>query len=244
MTDNKMLDIEKTFQMLRGDDVEQLSGQDAAFYYAETTKMPMHVGSIAIYDPSTAPGGQVRVKDILSFIEKRLHRSKSFTRKLHPLPMNVDHPYWVEDEDFDLEFHVRHIALPKPGDWRQLMILASRLHSRPLDLTRPPWEFWIVKGLDNIANVPKGSYAIISKVHHSAIDGLSGVEMMQATHSISPNDLVAEIPVDMKRKRSPSTAELLARSQVNAITNPISRIQHARRLAPGALKYLAGVRKR
>ena len=119
--------------------MQQLSAQDASFLYLETPKAPMHIGSFLVYDPSTAPGAFVRFKDILAHVESRLHLSRVFRQRLVHVPFNLDHPYWVDDEAFDLEFHVRHIAVPKPGDWRQLCIQAARLHARPLDLTRPLW---------------------------------------------------------------------------------------------------------
>ncbi|MBT8109790.1 MAG: wax ester/triacylglycerol synthase family O-acyltransferase, partial [Gammaproteobacteria bacterium] len=120
--------------------MKQLSGLDASFLYLETGNMPMHIGGLAIYDQSTAPGGAVTFKDILRFFEKRLHKARAFRQRLVNVPMSLDYPYWIEDPDFDLEFHVRHIALPKPGDWRQLCIQAARLHARPLDTNRPLWE--------------------------------------------------------------------------------------------------------
>jgi diacylglycerol O-acyltransferase len=134
----------------------------------------MHIGSLGIYDQSTAPGGVVTFKSILQMMEERLGLARSFTERLVHVPMGLDHPYWVSDPDFDLEYHVRHIVLPKPGDWRQLWIQVARLHPRPLDMDRPLWEFTVIEGLDNVEGVPAGSYAIVSKIHHSAIDGVWG----------------------------------------------------------------------
>ena len=174
--------------------MQQLSGQDASFVYMETPATPMHIGSVGIYDPSTAPGGFVRFKDILKFIESRLQGARSFRQKLVRVPFDLDHPYWIEDGDFDLEYHVRHIALPRPGDWRQLCIQTARLHARPLDMNKPLWEFWIIEGLNNIPGIPKGSFAMVSKVHHAAIDGMSGVEMSAALHDLNA-DMRANLPV-------------------------------------------------
>ena len=167
--------------------MQQLSAMDASFVYLETPHTPMHIGSVAIYDPSTAPGGFVRFKDILAFIAARLRGARSFRQRLVRVPFDLDHPYWIEDPEFDLEFHVRHIALPKPGDWRQLCIQAARLHARPMDLTKPLWEFTVIEGLDNIPGLPPGCFALMCKVHHAAIDGMSGVEMSAAVHSITPD---------------------------------------------------------
>ena len=98
--------------------MQQLSGQDAMFLHSEIDGLPQHIGGVSIYDQSTAPDGEVRFKQILSMLERRQHLSPIFRRKLAFVPGNLGRPYWVEDPDFDMEYHVRHIALPKPGDWR------------------------------------------------------------------------------------------------------------------------------
>lgn len=167
--------------------MHQLSGLDASFLYAETGKTPMHIAQLMIYDPSTAPNGFVRFKDILGVYEQAVKVAPMFRQSLQRVPLNLDHPYWVEDENFDLEFHVRHIALPKPGDWRQLCIQAARLHARPLDLSRPLWEVYVIEGLDNVAGLPKGCFAIYTKVHHACIDGATGVQLINAIHDLTPN---------------------------------------------------------
>jgi diacylglycerol O-acyltransferase / wax synthase len=200
--------------------MEQLSGQDASFVYFETPATPMHIGSVGIYDPSTAPGGKVRFKQILSFIESRLGAARSFRQKLVRVPFDLDHPYWVEDKDFDIEYHVRHIALPAPGDWRQLCIQVARLHARPMDLTKPLWEFWVVEGLNNIEGIPQGSWALVAKVHHAAIDGLSGVEMSAAIHDLTPDLPDRAGMADWKPEEKPTLAELMIRTQLNAIRQP------------------------
>ena len=126
--------------------MEQLSGQDASFLYAESRHAPLHVGSVAIYDQSTVPGGILRFREILNYNAERLHLTKTLRRKVVRVPFDIDHPYWVDDKDFDLEYHIRHIALPQPADWRQLYILASRILATPLDMSKPPWESYYVEG--------------------------------------------------------------------------------------------------
>src|SRR5437773_7076733 len=160
--------------------MQQLSGLDASFLYFETPNAPMHVGGILVYDQSTAPGGRVTFKGILANFERRLHLVRCFRQRLAYVPFNLDHPYWIEDPDFDLEFHVRHIAPPQPGDWRQLCIQAARLHSRPLDMTRPLWEVTVIEGLDNVDGVAPGSFAVVHKIHHAAIDGVTMLEITSA----------------------------------------------------------------
>lgn len=134
--------------------------------------------------------------------------------------MSADHPYWVEDNDFDLEFHVRHIALPAPGNWRQLCILVSRLNSRPIDLTRPLWEMYIVEGLDNVKGIPKGSFAVVSKIHHAAIDGVAGAEMITAIHDLEPYPKNVQYVDNWNGERLPGNMELMVRTFLNNVRQP------------------------
>ncbi|MFZ3032846.1 MAG: wax ester/triacylglycerol synthase family O-acyltransferase [Parvibaculum sp.] len=200
--------------------MEQLSAMDASFLYFETANAPMHIGSVAIYDQSTVKGGMLGFKEILKNYESRLHLARSFRQRIVRVPMSLDHPYWLEDPDFDIEYHVRHIALPKPGDWRQLCIQVARLHSRPMDTTRPLWEFTVIEGLDNVEGLPKGSFAIVSKVHHAAIDGVSGAELTAAIHDLTP-DAVPEPPEKpWMPEREPTAVELLSRTSINNVRQP------------------------
>lgn len=221
--------------------MEQLSGLDASFLYLETGNMPMHIGSLAIYDQSTAPGGAVTFKEILNFFEKRLHRARVFRQRLATVPMSLDHPYWIDDPDFDLEFHVRHIALPKPGDWRQLCIQTARLHARPLDTTRPLWEAYVIEGLDNVEGIPAGSFALVSKFHHAAIDGVSGAEIGAAIHDPSPQDMAEPPTAPWQPDRSPTSMELLARTAVTTAKKPFEFASLLARTAPTALRFGRGL---
>jgi diacylglycerol O-acyltransferase / wax synthase len=221
--------------------MEQLSGQDASFVYLDTPTTPMHIGSVGIYDPSTAPGGFVRFKDILAHIESRLDKARSFRQKLVRVPFDLDHPYWVEDVSFDLEYHVRHIALPQPGDWRQLCIQVARLHARGMDLSKPLWEFNIVEGLDNIPGIPKGSFALVAKVHHAAIDGMSGVELSAAVHDIEPKPLEKPKASSWKGESDPAITEMLMRTWMNSITQPVRFAKTLAQTVPGAARLIREV---
>ncbi len=221
--------------------MQQLQGMDASFVALETRNSPMHIGSILIYNPETAPGGFVRFKDILAFFESRLQLSKTMRQRMVRVPFDLDYPYWIEDPDFDLEYHVRHVALPAPGDWRQLCIQAARIFARPLDLDRPPWEFTVVEGLDKVEGLPKGCYAYITKVHHAAIDGMSGIDLMEATHTLSPDEPAPPGPDEWKPEKVPNPVELLGKSYFNAITNPLKQIEVAAKAAPGLAKALKGL---
>lgn len=201
----------------------------------------MHIGSVLIYNPETAQGGFVRFKDILEFIENRLRLSTMMRQRLVRAPFDLDFPYWVEDPNFDLEYHVRHVALPKPGDWRQLCIQAARIHARPLDLSRPPWEFTVVEGLDNMRGFPKGCFAFVTKVHHAAIDGMSGIDLMEATHTVSPSTAPPNQPDDWKPEKIPGAVELLGKRYVNAILNPLKQAQVAAQAVPGIASAVKGL---
>lgn len=201
--------------------MQQLTGPDAMFLHTELKGFPMLIGGVSIYDQSTAPGGVVRFKDILAMFESRLDRSPIFRRKLAEVPLNLDQPYWVDDPNFDLEFHVRHIALPKPGDWRQLCIQVARLHARPLDRGRPLWEAYVIEGLNNVEGVPPGSFALYLKVHHAAIDGESGVRFFGAFNDITPTPEAPKPLAPWKPSAKPSNGKLLRKAYVNNLRKPV-----------------------
>jgi diacylglycerol O-acyltransferase / wax synthase len=221
--------------------LKQLQGMDASFVALETRTSPMHIGSILIYNPETAPGGFVRYKDILRFFESRMQLSKTMRQRLVRVPFDLDYPYWVEDKDFDLEYHVRHVALPKPGDWRQLCIQAARIFARPLDLTRPPWEFTVIEGIDNVPGVTPGSYAMVTKVHHAAIDGMSGIDLMEALHTLEADASPPDKPDTWKGEDLPNFAELLAKSWINNVANPVRQLDVAAKAMPGVAKAIKGL---
>lgn len=221
--------------------MQQLSGLDASFLYLETGSAPMHIGSLAIYDQSSAPGGRVTFKEILNFFEQRLHKARAFRQRIARVPLSLDHPYWIEDPDFDLEFHVRHIALPKPGDWRQLCIQTARIHARPLDRNKPLWEAYVIEGLDNVEGVPKGSFALVVKVHHAAIDGVSAAEITSAIHDFSPDAEVEEPDEPWEGERLPTGVELLSKTVVRSASSPFKFGKLLYRSTPAFLRVIAGM---
>ncbi len=216
--------------------MKQLAAQDASFLYSETASTPMHICGLSIYDQSTAPGGRLSHKGILSYIEERLHLGPQLRQRLVQVPMDLDHPYWIKDPDFDLEFHVRHIALPSPGDWRQLCIFVSRINSRPIDFDRPPWEAYIIEGLDNIEGLPPGSFALFTKVHHTLVDGQSGQNIFGVFHDLSPDATASRSQEPIVVERAPGSAELLLRAIPNQFTRPAKNIARLGADLPGLVK--------
>ena len=220
--------------------MKQLSGADSMFLQFEQRNNFMHVASLAIYDPSTAPGGGVRFKDILKFFASRLEQFPQFRRRLVKVPLSLDRPYWIEDPSFDVEFHVRHIALPYPGDWRQLCIQVARIHSRPLDRSKPLWEAYVIEGLHDIPGAPKGSFALYCKMHHAIIDGESGTELLKALHSITPEPIDFGDERDQQQfhaDREPTAIELYSR----ALVHNVERMPGLARFSLGTARRLAGL---
>ena len=201
--------------------MRQLRGEDARFVYAESGHSNSNITLISIYDPATAAEGRVRFKGLLRHVESRLHLSPIFRQKLLRVPLELDFPYWIEDENFDLEYHVRHIALPKPGDWRQFCIQASRIHARPLDLSRPLWELYLVEGLDAFLDLPSDSFAILAKIHHAAIDVHGGAEITTLLHDTTAKPPAPEPPEPWFPESPPGPVSLLTRALINNIVRPL-----------------------
>jgi diacylglycerol O-acyltransferase len=165
-----------------------------------------HVSGLSIYDPATAPGGVLTAERMTAVLEERLHLLPPFRWRLAPVPLGLDHPYWIDDPDFDLEYHVRELALPTPGDDRQLAEQVARIHARPLDRARPLWEMYVIQGLQD------GRVAVFTKIHHAAIDGVSGAEILGVLLDPSPEG--REIPPAPAHRRpppAPAQLEMLAR---------------------------------
>ena len=223
--------------------MQQLSPQDAAFLDSDSAHANANVSLLHIYDQSTAPQGKVRFKTILAHIESRLGASPVFRRKLMRLPLGLDRPYWVDDPHFDLEYHVRHIALPKPGDWRQFCIQVSRIHARPLDRNRPLWEIYVIEGLDSFLDLPEGSFALLTKTHHAALDVEHDGELTARLHDASPAVTPPPPAAPWFPDAPPAVLPLMARSVLLQAMAPRrlagSVSQRLRRLAPSSVT-LAG----
>jgi diacylglycerol O-acyltransferase len=216
--------------------MEQLSPQDSQFLYMESADNLTHVTSIATFDPSTVPNGEkVRFKDIIAHVESRLGAGSMLRRRLVRVPLELDYPYWVDDEYFDLEYHLRHGRLPEPGDWRQFCIHMARYHSRPLDMNKPLWEMYVVEGLDNIPGLAKGSYAIATKIHHAAVDGASLIRFFSAMMDID-NKGTAAVDLSVIEPVSspmPSLRDMARRAAVNNLRSPVRIADALMRATPG-----------
>jgi len=219
--------------------MQQLKPQDAQFLYLESGHNLTHVTAVLTFDPSTVPGGsKVRFKDIIAHVASRLAMSPLFRRRLVRVPLELDYPYWVDDEHFDIEYHMHHGRLPEPGDWRQFCIHMARYHARPLDMSRPLWEMVVVEGLDNIPGLAKGSYAIATKIHHAAVDGTSMVKFFGAISDIDAKGTPA-LPLDaapLPCSERPRPIDILRRGIVNNLRSPVRLAGAISRAAPGLVK--------
>ncbi len=223
--------------------MDQLSPQDAQFLYMESEHNLTHVTSISTFDPSTVPGGKtVRFKDIIAHVESRLEASPMLKRRLVRVPLELDYPYWVDDEYFDLEYHMRHGRLPAPGDWRQFCIHMARYHSRPLDMNKPLWEMYVIEGLDHIDGLPRGSYAIATKIHHAAVDGASMMRffaaMMDGDNKGTPATTLG--PVEPTHSPAPSLRDMARRAASNNLRSPVRIADALMRATPGLYRAAQG----
>jgi diacylglycerol O-acyltransferase / wax synthase len=200
--------------------MRQLTSLDAQFLAMETARTYGHVSGLAIYDPSTAPGGTLTAKDMCRTVGERLHLLPPFRWRLAEVPLGLDHPYWVEDPDFDLDFHIRETAAPPPGDDRALAEQVARIVARPLDRAHPLWELYVIHGLEG------GRVALLTKVHHAVVDGVSGAEILGVLLDLSPDG--RDLP-DAKHhdlgKRVPGSWEMLGRGLVNLPRQPVRALQ-------------------
>jgi diacylglycerol O-acyltransferase / wax synthase len=195
--------------------MERLSGLDASFLYLESPNNHMHVAATMTFDPSTVEGGYSfdKVRDLL---KSRLHLLPQFRQRLAAVPFNLHHPVWVEDPDFDLDYHLRRIAAPAPGSYHELADIAGDIAGRQLDRSRPLWEMYIVEGLEH------GHIGVIAKMHHSTIDGVSGANMMVYLFDLEPNPTEDKSqPEDWEPDHIPSDAELLAYAVRSRLKRPL-----------------------
>jgi diacylglycerol O-acyltransferase len=206
--------------------MNHLSGMDAMFLHIESPEMPMHIGSLNVLDLPPGYTGDF-YEDAKKMMSERLHLAAVFTRKLELMPFDLADPIWVEDEDIDIDYHVRHVTLPKPGTNRQLQQYVARLHSSLLDRSRPLWEVFIIDGLKS------GQVALYTKVHHAGIDGQAGVAVAKAIFDLAPTGRVIKPPRPRARhnRYQLGIAELASAAARNAVRQYAKLIRMAPSMA-------------
>jgi WS/DGAT/MGAT family acyltransferase len=195
---------------------QRLSAQDASFLHFEHRATPMHVAALAVFEqgPLATAQGALDAERFAKYVESRLHLLPTYRRKLAFTPLER-HPVWIDDERFDLSYHLRRAGLPPPGDARALQELVARILSQPLDRAKPLWEMWLVEGLAG------GRFAIVSKVHHCMVDGVSGANLLTLLFSPRPDEETGAVPAWTPRP-APTPVRLLLDDAVRGARRPLT----------------------
>ncbi|WP_243772474.1 WS/DGAT/MGAT family O-acyltransferase [Actinomadura barringtoniae] len=204
--------------------MERMSGLDAGFYFAESENNPLHIASVTVFEGPVPTYGEV-IRAIIA----KIPQVPRYRQRVRTVPLHLGRPIWVDDPYFNILYHVRHTAVPKPGGPEELRNLAGRVLSQRLDMDKPLWEIWLVEGLED------GRWALISKVHHSVVDGVGGVDLMTSLFDLSADvehPVMVEIP---KPEPEPSAVDFLVDTAQSAIGEPL----RAAAGLPGAARRLA-----
>src|SRR5215212_3903281 len=215
--------------------MRQLTSLDAQFLALETPRQSGHVAGLAILDTSTTPTGELTVADIEALIADRLPLLPPLRWRLQEVPLALDYPYWVDDIDFDLDFHVRELALPAPGSDAQLAEQVARIVPRPLDRARPLWELYVIGGLES------GHTAMLTKIHHALIDGMSGAEIMGLLLDLAPEGRELPEPTEDGDAGSPSNLEMVGRGLLGVPRYPVRALRSLPRAVPNIEETPFGV---
>ena len=210
--------------------MKHLSIVDGAFLHMESAEMPMHVGSLNLFEPPAGYKGEGFYEKVKEHVAKRMHLAPVFTRKLALMPFDLANPVWIHDDDIDLDYHVRYMVLPKPGTTLQLEALAARLHSMLLDRSRPLWEFYVIEGLAD------GRIGFYGKVHHAAVDGQAGVAMATSMFDLTPEPRAVKPPREARANTYQlGVAELLAAALQNQLQQLVQSVKLLPKIASTAL---------
>jgi len=201
---------------------ERLSSLDNSFLALESRSTHMHVGAVTIFEAGSfaKQDGGIDVERLKDFVSSKMHMIPRYRQRIVRVPIE-QHPVWVDDEHFNIDYHIRHIALPRPGTDQELKRIAGRLMSQQIDRTKPMWEMVVVEGLEG------GRFAIVTKIHHCMIDGLSGVDLMAVLMSLVPSEEIISGPAYEPRP-IPNGTELLVRETTRRITGSIGALRSAR----------------
>ncbi len=210
--------------------MKHLSIVDGAFLHMESAEMPMHVGSLNLFEPPVGYTGEGFYEAVKAHVARRMHLAPVFTRKLALMPFDLANPVWIHDDDIDLDYHVRYMVLPRPGTTEQLEALAARLHSMLLDRSRPLWEFYVIEGLKD------GRIGFYGKVHHAAVDGQAGVAMATSMFDLTPEPRAVKPPREARANSYQlGVAEMVAAALQNQLQQLVQSVRLLPRIAATAL---------
>jgi len=214
--------------------MQMLSALDATFIYLESKHSPMAIGGMYVIDAADTPEG-FSYESWYSLVKSRLKLSKVFRERLVEVPWDLSFPYWIRDPDFDLDTHLPRVNLPEPGGMKELMQMAADTWGPMLDREQPLWEITFVEGLDSVPGIAKGSYALITKVHHAAVDGKASNEMMTALLDITPDIREVEGEDTWEPEELPSTLGVIGRSWSKAGHKAVDLAGFVGKVAMGAV---------
>ncbi|KAA1416397.1 wax ester/triacylglycerol synthase family O-acyltransferase [Nocardioides humilatus] len=201
--------------------MDRLSGLDASFLYLETPAQLMHVCAVMVLDQSTMPTPYT-FAGLQARIDESVHDVPAFTRKIRGVPLGLDHPVWVRDQQFDIERHVHRVAVPSPGSYRELMDLCAHLAGLPLDRSRPLWEMWVIEGYRPDGAEGDEKVVIFSKMHHATVDGVSGSNLISHLCSLEPDTAPLALGEKQTHPRDPDRRELLGRALIGLGSKPVT----------------------
>src|SRR5436190_23482898 len=192
--------------------MQAMSAQDAMFLHVENDVTPMHIGGVSIFEGPPPP-----FEDLRAMVERKLHHTPRYRQKVRFVPLHIGEPVWVDDPYFDLDYHLRHTAIPAPGTEAQLRAMAARVFSQHLDRARPLWEIWMVEGLD------EGRWALLSKVHHCMVDGVAATDLM----SVMFDDDAEPAPAGpWQPQPEPRGIQLLERIAARRVLDPAAQARN------------------
>ena len=206
--------FDKILESLAKETLTPISGMDATFLYTETPTSPMNIGSVIVID------GSIDFQTFKDTVHSRIHQFAKLRQRLIYVPMSIDYPYWVDDPNFDIDLHIKHIALPKPGSWKELRKTASQIFSEPFDQNRPLWSMVFVEGLDTLPQVPPGSVAVISTIHHVAVDGVGGAGLLSLFLDFTPEKVAIPPPQPYTPAPLPNHIQLIVNSTMSFAKDP------------------------
>ncbi len=209
--------------------MQAMSVQDAMFLHVENDVTPMHIGGVSIFE-----GPPPRFEDLRSMMARKLHLTPRYRQKVRFIPLGMGEPVWVDDPHFNIDYHLRHSAVPSPGTEEQLRATAARVFSQHLDRSKPLWEIWMVQGLED------DRWALLSKVHHCMVDGVAATDMMSLMFGESPDPTNGEVWLP---EPEPSDLELIAYSARHRVRDPAAQVRFALRAPSEVLHAAAGVGK-
>ena len=210
--------------------MDHLSSMDAAFLHLETPETPMHVGSLMLFELPKGYKGDY-YDDVKAVIASRIHLIRLFRRKLAQMPFELADPVWIDDDDIDLDYHIRHLTLRKPGTMAQLEDVVARLHSTMLDRSRPLWEVTVIDGLEN------GQIGYYTKAHHSGIDGKAGIELAKVIYDPTPE--IRKVPAPSQRRARSGYQLGMAELLEASLSNTAAQYSKLAKLLPTAASAVA-----